>query len=563
MTQDVVGTMKESTRVGKEGLPLRQTAFRIQATGALHGENRWDSGWVESSRTVGIVWGGDPLLADTRVHWSLRVRDAAGTEALGASVGPAFHVSLTSLDDWKGANWITSSNHIPSNSCAFYAPSPPPLMRVEFNLSSAKTVHTAVLHVVGLGWSQVFMNGHRVGQNELDPALTTYNRTVLYSSFEVADLLLPPQDSDNGQIGSTNAIGITVGNGWFNQLPFKMFGSWKLRETMTVGPPRAMLLLSVLYTDGSTTVVSSGTHWSCATVGPRTHNNLYFGEAYDSRLEARIAGWASPGFSESTADWHSCERADDSVVSVENVSGWMPPIPRLQFAPPVRITARWHPIAAWKLEGSDSFVLDFGRELVGWLEFSIPEGRPGEAVEAVFAERLAIKDGRPYLNGDVDASSTYGPGSVGNWCAPGSGCESMWGECTFSFPPAGRINGAQTITYIQKSGKQSYRGAFSFHVFRYVRVSGYPLEYGAEIPLSHFTALRLHTDNRPAVNATNVYDGRPEHSSVLSAPPSATEEPASFQSSVELLNEIDMLADVAFRSNWIGIQSGEMAATQC
>jgi alpha-L-rhamnosidase len=65
--------------------------------------------------------------------------------------------------------------------------------------------------------------------------------------------------------------------------------------------------------------------------------------------------------------------------------------------------------------------------------------------------------------------------------------------------------------------------------------------------------LRLHTDNRPTLEGS--YDGRVESSAVLVAPPSADEEPPSFVSSVALLNEIDMLADVAFRSNWIGIQS--------
>ena len=383
---------------------------------------------------------------------------------------------------------------------------------------------------------------------ELDAALTTYNRTVLFSSYDVTDILVS---------GGSNAVGLTVGNGWFNQLPFNMFGAFRLRETMAVGPPRALLQLTVTFMNGSAVTVATGPNWECAIVGPRTHNNLYFGEAYDAREEASISGWDRTGFQPPyggrRAGWRDCLVADNSAVSVENISGWSPPTPRLQWAPPVRITARWHPVAAWPLEGG-GFVLDFGRELVGFLEFSLEDGHSGEAITVLFAERLAVHDGVEIEHGDVDASSTFGPGSIGNWCAPGSGCESMWGECVFTYPPAGRVNGAQTITYIMKDGKQTYRDAFSFHAFRYVHVSGYPLAYGQAIPLRQFTALRLHTDNLPAVEAE--YNGRPETaSSVLDAPPSEIEEPASFQSSSVLLNEVDRLADVAFRSNWIGIQS--------
>ena len=74
-----------------EGLPLRQAAFRIQATAALSGDNLWDSGWVESSRTVGVIWDGDQLAADTRVHWSLGIRDSTGAETTTDAVGAPFH----------------------------------------------------------------------------------------------------------------------------------------------------------------------------------------------------------------------------------------------------------------------------------------------------------------------------------------------------------------------------------------------------------------------------------------------------------------------------------------
>jgi hypothetical protein len=125
-----------------EGVPLRQGHYSIKATAAFKGDTLWDSGWVASSSTVGLVWGGAALPADTRVHWSLRVRDSAGTESAADVAGPVFHVALLTQADWKG-EWITDSNVVPTNSCAFYTPSPPPLMRTEVR----KTVLQGPVHV--------------------------------------------------------------------------------------------------------------------------------------------------------------------------------------------------------------------------------------------------------------------------------------------------------------------------------------------------------------------------------------------------------------------------------
>ena len=155
---------------------LRQTAYRIIAASLVHNDStatatathprQWDSGWVAASNSVGVEWGGANLTAGSRISWTLQVKDAAGVA--GAAVqGPLFEVSPLLADDWH-AQWIVASNVVPPNACTFYHPSPPPLMRAEFTLPRAEIagggVAHASMHVVGLGWSQVFLNGQRVGQ---------------------------------------------------------------------------------------------------------------------------------------------------------------------------------------------------------------------------------------------------------------------------------------------------------------------------------------------------------------------------------------------------------------
>lgn len=354
---------------------LRQTAYIIEASEIPGDAVIWSTGWVASSETVNIMWNGTTLWSNRRFKWTLRVRDASGAESDQVN-GTVVHVGLLREEDWGDSKWIVETNSIPSSPCAFYTPSPPPLMRTEFAVSRPDIVH-AVVHSVGLGWHELRLNGARVGLNVLDTALTSYNKTVLYSSHDVTNLLRH----------GNNAIGVEVGNGWWNPNTQRLFGSFYFRQIMTVGPPRARVRLTITYADGTNTYIGSDPDtWECAAVGPRTHNHIYFGEAYDARLEDRIEGWDRPDYTPArNVTWNKCMHADDAIVSVQNETGkWIAPTPQLQFAPPVRITARWHPVASWMLEDG-GFVLDFGQELTGWLEFTVPAGVPGEVSQGLLA----------------------------------------------------------------------------------------------------------------------------------------------------------------------------------
>ncbi|MFX3657850.1 MAG: hypothetical protein ACN6I7_01540 [bacterium] len=60
-----------------------QTAYHLQAAATLEGlksgrADRWDSGYVTSTRTVDVVWGGTPLRSRERVWWRVRAYDSDG-----------------------------------------------------------------------------------------------------------------------------------------------------------------------------------------------------------------------------------------------------------------------------------------------------------------------------------------------------------------------------------------------------------------------------------------------------------------------------------------------------
>lgn len=71
-------------------------------------------------------------------------------------------------------------------------PAPNPLFRRTFSLDSVP--ESALLAATVLGIGEVRINGARVGDETLEPAVTDYTRTVLYRTWEVGHLL---RDGDN------------------------------------------------------------------------------------------------------------------------------------------------------------------------------------------------------------------------------------------------------------------------------------------------------------------------------------------------------------------------------
>ena len=101
---------------------------------------------------------------------------------------------------------------------------------------AGKKIEHAVAFVSGLGHYQLFVNGQHINAGRfLDPGPASYSKRVYYNGFDVSDALL----SKGGKV----AVGLMVGNGWYNPLPFKFWGHIALRENMRIGPPSTILRL--------------------------------------------------------------------------------------------------------------------------------------------------------------------------------------------------------------------------------------------------------------------------------------------------------------------------------
>ena len=257
----------------------RQTACQILASSSADRLARdegdlWDSGQMATNESIHIPYRGQPLKSSQQVFWKVRVWDKAGT-ASAWSKAASWEMGLLSAQDWQ-AQWLNDGKANPAKDEDFYREDPAPLFRKEFMVP--EKVARARLYICGLGYYEASLNGQRVGDQVLDPGWTRYSERALYSTYDVTAQLRR----------GTNAIGVTLGNGWYNPLPLRMWGHLNLREHVPVGRPRFIARLEVEFVDGTRQSVVSDPAWKVAE-GPIRFNSIYLGEIYDARREA--AGW--------------------------------------------------------------------------------------------------------------------------------------------------------------------------------------------------------------------------------------------------------------------------------
>lgn len=236
------------------------------------------------------------------------------------------------------------------------------LLRKDFTVG--KEPVRATLYVSGLGISECEINGAKISDHVLSPALTEYNKRVAYVTHDVTTSLTP----------GANAIGIHLGNGRFHAPRSKLYVGCR-----DFGMPRALVQLEIEYGDGTRDVITSDPSWKVTDNGPIVTNNEYDGEIYDARKE--VTGWSKAGFDASA--WQAAEVLDAPGGKLS-----------AQMINPIRVTATLKPVAMTE-PTPGVFVFDMGQNMVGWCRLKVV-GPRGSSVTLRHAETLT-KDGHVYL----------------------------------------------------------------------------------------------------------------------------------------------------------------------
>ncbi|MET1074712.1 MAG: family 78 glycoside hydrolase catalytic domain [Umezawaea sp.] len=254
---------------------------------------------------------------------------------------------------WPAALVAAAYGSGPWGNSVTTATPPEPLLRKDF--TSTKRIRSARAYVIGLGYYKLYLNGKRVGDHELDPAFTVYDKTDLYSTYDVTNELRSGE----------NALGVSLGRGYY-----AMTNPDEWNSSPWHAEPKLKLELDITYADSTSKQVLSDGSWTLAD-GPTTSESLWFGETYDARLEQ--PGWNQTGF-------------DDS--------GWRParvvPAPagelRAQSFPPIKVTDA---LTAKKTTTpvAGTTVHDYGSPTAGWAGVAV-RGPAGAQVTITYGEKL-------------------------------------------------------------------------------------------------------------------------------------------------------------------------------
>ncbi|MBN1509624.1 MAG: glycoside hydrolase family 78 protein [Sedimentisphaerales bacterium] len=384
----------------------KQTAYQILVAsdaGMLkEGQaDLWDTGKVVSDQSIHVIYAGTPLPSRTRCHWKVRIWD--GDDKVSAFSEPAvWEMGLLTPEDWT-SKWISAPGDDKDKS-----PRPAPLFRKEFTLAQQPV--SARIYICGLGYYELHLNGAKVGDHVLDPAFTRYDRRALYVTYDVTDLLSK----------GPNALGVILGNGWYNMHTRAV---WDFDKAPWRGRPVLRCQLEITFDDGSKMVIASDATWRVST-GPIVFDSIRNGETYDARLEK--------------AGWDTAEYDDDNWPLAQIESGPKGEL-HAQMAPPIKVTKTFKPLTLSEPKPG-VYVFDTGQNMAGWTRLKV-SGPAGTEVVLKYGERL-----NP--DGTLDQKEIAQHIKTGN---------------------------AQTDTYILKGqGTEVWEPRFMYHGFQYVEVTGLP-----------------------------------------------------------------------------------------
>lgn len=343
-------------RDGRTG--ARQTVYRIivgtdSAAVAAGKGDQWDTGEQISDANL-VVYAGQPLRSFTRYYWTVEGKDMYGEIYQRAPVA-FFETAMLSTADWQGS-WISDGRDMQYR--------PAPYFRKAFQ--TQKTIRAARVYIAVAGLYELYLNGERVGDQRLDPMFTRYDRRILYVTHDVTELL---RQGDN-------AIGVVLGNGWYNH---QALAVWNFDRAPWRNRPAFCLDLRITYTDGSIETIASGLDWKTGE-GAIVSNNIYTGEHHDRR---RVQPeWAAPAFADSA--WRPVSYRSAPAQHIV-----------AQALHPIRLTEEIQPRSMTRID-SVTYLFDLGRNIAGVTKLTV-SGPAGTVLRLKHGERLG-QDGRVDLS---------------------------------------------------------------------------------------------------------------------------------------------------------------------
>lgn len=376
--------------------------------------------WNQTIEGSGIrtAYDGKPLASYTTYYWKVGYITSR-KERLVLSPTASFTTGIVSGERWK-SKWITDGHD------TAYLPSP--YYRKEFQCD--KQIKHAYFTIASAGLHEVTLNGKRVGNHSLDPMFTHFDKRILSVTHDVTSLITMGE----------NAIGVQLGNGWYNHQSKAVWffdkASWRNRPCFT-----AQLCLQ--YEDGTTSFIPTDTTWQTAD-SPTIFNSIYTAEHYDARKEQ--TGWNKPGFN--AGQWM---HAQETGCPAQMICA--------QLLQPIRETSRYKAGECVRINDS-CYVYHFPKNIAGITELKV-KGSEGTVVRLKHGE-LLNEDGTVNM-ANID----------------------------YHYRPTDASDPFQTDIVILSGKEDCFKPKFNYKGFQYVEVSSSaPLQLSKD----NLIAIEMHSD---------------------------------------------------------------------
>jgi len=329
----------KNTRIG-----FQQTAYEIEVASSpkllKNGKaDLWKSGVVPSKESVMVPYRGKALKPRQLCYW--HVKTYSDKKNSGWSDPQRFSVGIIEDDSFKGDYIGLGLGEATSV-----------LLKKDFDIQNLQG--TTLLHVNSLGYHEVYMNGKRVSEAVMVPAVSQMNRRSLIVTYDVTPFL---------KKGDNNIV-LWIASGWYKKNTFHAtYNGPAVRADMDT------------YSDGKrTTLLKTDDSWKGCESGYYDTGNWMPGRFGGERI---VAAKTPRDFSSghlATKDWKTVETANfDSIVAT----------PQMCQKNHVIET-----ITAVKVDSidKDRWLVDMGKVLTGQVEIHLPTLPEGHEVKATYGD---------------------------------------------------------------------------------------------------------------------------------------------------------------------------------
>jgi alpha-L-rhamnosidase len=328
----------------------------------------WDSGKMKSSQSIVVDYQGKPLSSGRLFYWKVRTWDEKGNISRWSDVAK-FSIGLLEKEDWK-ASYIGFPSENGFYNC--------PQMRKSFSIDKIDKKETLFLHVNSLGFHEVYVNGQKVNEDVLSPAVSQFNKRSLVVTYDLTHFV---------KEGKNNLI-VWLGSGWYTEGYPGVVGNGPLVRAQ----------LERVSVDARNIVLGTDESWlgrdsEYIRISDWRPHGRYGGEVVTGNVQKQNAVFEKP---------------DDllwkKVAIVEVPDHKVSP----QMVAPNRIKETIQALEVRQLEDK-SFLIDMGKNLTGWFEIAFTGLNESQEVVLEYSDHLN-KEGQLAYQAQIDRYIASGGG---------------------------------------------------------------------------------------------------------------------------------------------------------